>query len=378
MIKVASLVPYQVIPAKMGGQKGIFLFLQYFSRYHPVICYTTKSNQPQGDENFAINNAIGNARLRYINPAYFFTLRRRFKKDNITHLIIEHPYYGWLGFLLKKFAGIKLIIHSHNIESLRFKSTGRWWWGVLWWYERFTHRIADGNFFISEEDKKYAIEKFELRPEKCCVITYGTEKSNIPSQEEKAIARKEVCSTHNIHENDLILLYNGTLNYPPNLKALDFIINELASSLERNAVLKYSIVICGNKLPAEYNNLSAYKKHKIIYAGFVKNIDVYFNAADIFLNPLTDGGGIKTKLVEALAANNSAVSFSNGAIGIPQRVTGNKLIVVQDGDLAEFELQVEKAAKTVNEKIPADFFIHFYWANIAQKAATFLETINDN
>ena len=377
MIKVASLVSYQVIPAKMGGQKGIYFFLRYFSKYCQLVCYTIKNNQPQGQENFIVKNILGNGRLRYINLLYFFKLRKEFKKDGITHLVIEHPYYGWLGFLLKKFANVKLVVHSHNIESLRFRTTGKWWWGVLWWYERFTHRTADASFFISEEDKKYAIEKFGLIKEKCTVITYGTEKNQIPAPEQRAAAKNEICTNHKIDPSKKIFLYNGTLNYPPNRKALDFILNDLNPLMEKQSGLSYVIIICGNKLPAEYKNLEAYKNNNIIYAGFVEDIEMYFKAADIFLNPLSDGGGIKTKLVEALASNNTAISFMNGAIGVPVMVTGNKLFIVPDNDLNGFEFAIEKAIKFSKEDLPAGFFMHFYWENIAKKAAAFIEKIKD-
>jgi polysaccharide biosynthesis protein PslH len=377
LTRVASLVSYQVIPAKMGGQKGIYLFLQYFSKHCNLVCYTIKDNQPTGTENFTVKNILGNGKSRYINLSYFFSLKKEFKKDKITHLIIEHPYYGWLAVLLKRFARVKLIVHSHNIESLRFRTTGKWWWGVLWWYERFTHRAADANFFISEEDKKYAVEKFGLTKEKCTVITYGTEKNQVPAPGERNVAKKEICAKHNIEPSGTLFLYNGTLNYPPNKKALDFILNDLNPLLEKQQALRYTILICGNKLPPAYDELAAFKSRNIVYAGFVNDIDIYFKGADIFLNPLSDGGGIKTKLVEALAANNTAISFMNGAIGDPTRVTGNKLFVVPDNDLNEFEFVVEKAIQSSKEDLPADFFLHFYWDNIAKKAAAFIETIKD-
>src|SRR4051812_28751341 len=103
------------MPAKMGGQKGIYLFLKYFSRHCNLICYTIKKNIAAPDETFTVKNILSNHKLRYINPAYFFTLKNKFREDGITHLIIEHPYYGWLALLLKRFAALKLIVHSHNI-----------------------------------------------------------------------------------------------------------------------------------------------------------------------------------------------------------------------------------------------------------------------
>ena len=372
MIRIASLVSYQVMPAKMGGQKGIYLFLKYFSRHCNVICYTVKKNVPPAGETFTVKNVLSDHKLRYINLFYFFSLKKKFRTDGITHLVIEHPYYGWLATLLKWFSDVKLIVHSHNIESLRFRDMGKWWWRILWYYERFTHRRADKNFFISAEDRQYAIVQFGLKEEKTTVITYGTEQAAVPNAAEKEIARKKITAQYGIDPNDIILLYNGTLNYPPNLRALDLIIKEINPALQQQNGYRFVTIICGNKLPSRYNELQDYKHQKIIYAGFVDGIRDYFFAADIFISPIDEGGGIKTKLVEALAAGCTAVSFTKGAIGIPREVTGNKLFIANDGNTADFANCILKAVDTIHDDIPGSFFEHFYWDNIAKKAVSFI------
>jgi len=357
----------------MGGQKGIYLFLHYFSRYCDITCYTTKNNETTGKENFKIKPILSNSKLRYVNLFYFFRLKKDLRKEGIKHLVLEHPYYGWLGILLKWFSGIQLIVHSHNIESLRFKTTGKWWWRILWLYEKRVHRIADKSFFISNEDRRYAIEHFGLKEEKCIVVTYGTEQSGPPSENEIIAAKQEIYTRHTIDKNDILLLYNGTLDYPPNLKGLDTILNILNPLLEKQKNYSFTTIICGSKLPGKYNKLEDYKNHKIVYAGFVEDIRSYFFACDIFINPITDGGGIKTKLVEALAANRSAVSFANGAIGIPAEVTGNKLITVPGNDAVSFAKAIQSAAGTIKDSIPGTFYNHFFWDNIAKKAAFFID-----
>jgi len=55
------------MPAKMGGQKGIYLFLKYFSRHCNVICYTIKKNIAGPGEAFSVKNILSNHKLRYIN-----------------------------------------------------------------------------------------------------------------------------------------------------------------------------------------------------------------------------------------------------------------------------------------------------------------------
>lgn len=365
-MKVASLVPYKIMPARMGGQKGIYLFLKFVSQKVPVVCYTSNDNEPGIAENFTVKKILGTGSSRYYNLFNFFKLKKDFKREGITHLILEHPYLGWLGILLKYFAGVKLIVHSHNIESLRFKSTGRWWWRILWQYEKLVHRRADHSFFITAEDSAYAISNFKLNPSLCTVITYGIEQAQAPSLTEKEAAKQEIIRHHQLPDPDFVLLYNGTLDYEPNLDGLRTIVNQVNPVLMAQKEFTYTIIVCGNRLSAENKAwLESHRNNNILFAGFVDDINLYFTAADLFLNPITDGGGIKTKLVEALAANNTTISYTNGAIGIPRAITGNKLTVVADDDAEAFASALLQQIHNIKAIIPESFFNHFYWGNIA-------------
>lgn len=372
-LKVLSLVSYKFLPPDMGGQKGIAFFNRYLSRELNLTCVTIKNNQASKTEGYPVKNVLSNHQLRYINPFIFFTLRRIIQQENITHLIIEHPYYGWLGILLKWFCKVKLIVHSHNIESLRFKTMDKWWWGILWHYEKLAHKKADHSFFIQDNDKNYAIENFKLGPEQCTTITYGFELSTPPVASEKKIAREQICKTHRIQETDKILLFNGTLSYKPNLDALNIILEKINPVLLTYKKFGYKIIICGSKLPPEYKGLFDYKEKNIIYAGFVDDINLYFKGSDIFINPVTDGGGIKTKVVEALGYNLSVISSMSGAIGIPAEITGNKLKTVEDDDWGAFTDQI--LSLNCEENIQQNYFGQFYWGKIANKAATILNQL---
>ncbi|MBK8610803.1 MAG: glycosyltransferase family 4 protein [Chitinophagaceae bacterium] len=369
-VKILSLVPYKFLPPDMGGQKGIAFFNRYLGKHVNLSCLTIHDNTDILQEGYPIKNSLSNSPLRYVNPFYFFTINRIIKEEKITHLIIEHPYYGWLGVLLKWFGGVKLIVHSHNIESLRFKSMGKWWWGILWHYEKFTHRKADHSFFIQDNDRAYAIENFKLLPDLCTTITYGFENSAAPVANDKNEARKAVCKTHGIADNAKLLLFNGTLGYKPNLDALNSILEKINPLLLAAPNLSYKIIICGSKLPPQYNGLFDYKDKNIIYAGFVEDINLYFKGCDIFINPVIEGGGIKTKLVEALGYNLSVITTRSGAIGIPEKITGEKMKIIEDDDWAAFAQQI--ISMNADTTIPAAFFDHFYWNNIALKATAVL------
>lgn len=353
----------------MGGQKGIAFFYRYFGKLANITCICTKDNDKSYAENYQLLDVLSNSKLRYGNLFYFFTLRKIIQEKKITHLIIEHPYFGWLGILLKKFCRVKLIVHSHNIEALRFKSTGKWWWRMLWRYERAVHRSADHSFFIQDDDKAYGIAYFKLDAAKCTTITYGFELSAPPLPAERSSARKTICSQYGITENTTLLLFNGTLNYKPNLDALDVILNRISPALLKSK-FNHTIIICGKNLPASYQELKAYKDKHIVFAGFVDDINIFFKAADIFINPVIEGGGIKTKLVEALGYNMNVVTTQSGAIGVPESITGKKMFVAADNDWDNFAKAIMEA--DTNAAIPTAFFEHFYWGNIAAKAKSII------
>ena len=105
--------------------------------------------------------------------------------------------------------------------------------------------------------------------------------------------------------------------------------------------------------------------------GFVEDIGLYFKGADVFINPVVEGGGIKTKLVEALGYNVNAVSTVNGAIGVPAALCNGKLLLVNDDDWAGFAQAVTVAVKIIADISPA-YYEHFYWGHNAERAAEFI------
>jgi glycosyltransferase involved in cell wall biosynthesis len=295
------------------------------------------------------------------------------RKNAAKVLMIEHPYMGWAALLLKCFCKTVYIVHSHNIEAMRFKSTGKWWWRMMYVYEKWTHRFANHNFFITDEDKQYAITHFGLNKNRCTTITHGIDFDGIPDIHEKYAAKSSLRQRHSIPAENKILLFNGVLDYPPNRKALDHILCKINPLLKSNPEFKYTILICGSRLPATYNNLEAEKLNHIIYAGFVDDISEYLKGADVFINAVNEGGGIKTKLVEALGFDLNVVTTRNGAIGVPESITVGKMKVVNNDDWNAFADAIIRSAKETNPT-PPEFYDYFYWNSIAAKA---VKAIND-
>jgi glycosyltransferase involved in cell wall biosynthesis len=236
----------------------------------------------------------------------------------------------------------------------------------LWRYEKFIHRHADYNFFIQEEDRQYAIKNFGLNPDNCIVVTYGIEIDSIPSQVEVQQAKEYVRTKHGISPTEKILLFAGSFNYKPNLDALQYIDKKIAPLLEHKG-FSCKILICG---PWLENNPATHPN--VIITGFVDDISLYFKAADVFLNPVVEGGGIKTKLVEALGYNTNSVSSVNGAIGVDPAKCNGKLIVTRDNDWESFTDAIVRVSE-IDKDISPEYYQHFYWGYSTKKAAAFIQ-----
>ncbi len=372
MANVLSIVTYKIFPAKLGGQKGIALFNRYFSKQQNLFCFTIKDNDPSLAP-YPVFNLLSNHSSRYINIFYFGLIKKIIRENNISHVILEHPYYGWMGLLLKYFCKVKLIVHSHNIEAERFRTVGKWWWKILWHYEKWVHQKADFTFCITAQDRNYFYENYKIPFEKSAVITYGISWSMTPSAEEKANAKNFLLKEYSLAPETHVFLFNGTLNYGPNLDAVKNIVGKI-NPLFIQKKISYKIIICGKGLPDEMNQLENYADQNIIYAGFVDDISVYFKGTDVFINPVNDGGGIKTKLVEALGYNLNAVSTVNGAIGVDEKICNGKLFLCENEEWQGFADKMETAINS-QQSISPIFFQHYYWEYIAAKAAGIIQNL---
>jgi polysaccharide biosynthesis protein PslH len=369
MMKILSLVPYKIFPPVSGGQKCISLFNSYLGKKADLTCIALRSDLPNHSLGYRLLNKFPDSRLRYINPTIFFPLRKLIQREKISHLIIEQPYFGWLGVLLQTFTGAKLIVHSHNIENIRWKGLGKWWWRGLYWYERWTHRHASTSLFITEEDRLEAISTFGLDASKCITITYGVETDSPTDPLNHSRDHDWLTRRFGLPATQKVILFNGAFNYAPNLHGLLALKEKVNPLLQKQNNLNYTILVCGKGIPA---SLTQSHDPNFIFAGFVENIEPYFSGADLFLNPITEGGGIKTKLVEALGHGLTVVSSRSGATGVRPEDCGGKLLICEDGDWKSFALSVEKALSQ-EMSLPLEFYKNFFWGNIIDKLLNHLE-----
>lgn len=367
-IKVVSVAPYQFLPAKFGGHRAIAFFYRYFSREVVFSCVSVQGNESDVFADYPQYRLLGKSFLRYVNILNVFKIGKVVKRNAATHIMTEHPYMGWLVLFERLLYGTKVVIRSHNIEAQRFRTMGKWWWRILSWYEGAIYRKADAVFFITENDRQYAIERYGVESYKSTVATYGFQPPQTFSPEWKLKAAALIRAENNLSIYQKVLLFNGDFGYKPNAEALDVLIYSILPELEKQTD-GFVLIICGKSIPKTITQL---ENPRVITKGFVDDIGAYFAGADVFLNPIVDGGGIKTKLVEALSYQTLAVSFDSGAIGIPKELIDDKLLYIEDGDSMGFANAIVQQLNNDSAWHCEKFTEYFNWENIAKNAQHFL------
>lgn len=364
MAKILDIIPYKILPAHMGGQKGIAIFCKYLGEQNELTAVSVEDNDVSLAETYTIIPLFKKERTRYLNPFYVSAIKKIVKEKNIKNVITEHPYMAWMGWALKKSLGIKWFVHTHNIEYERFRTIGKWWYGILKKYETAVYRKADKVFFKTKEDIDFAVAHKMVKTENAILVPFGIEIDEMPVNTQPV--KQKIYARHNIPENATLLFFNGTLDYKPNLDALLFILNEINPLLLQEQSFNYRILICGRGLPALHNELKNYADKNIIYAGFVDDVYAYFKAADIFINPVVTGGGVKTKVVEAMGYGATVVSCTSGAAGIELSVCGEKIKVVNDDDAKAFVREIMNNSNT-QINTPHTYYEYYSWKNIVKK-----------
>ncbi|MFN2590400.1 MAG: glycosyltransferase family 4 protein [Actinomycetota bacterium] len=111
--------------------------------------------------------------------------------------------------------------------------------------------------------------------------------------------------------------------YAPNIDAAEFLCREIFPRV-RAAVPDAMLLLVGNEPSETVSNLAG---DGVIVTGRVPSVEPYLDAAHVVVCPLREGGGVKVKVVEALARGKPIVTTSIGAQGLSP---GGDHFVVED------------------------------------------------
>lgn len=122
------------------------------------------------------------------------------------------------------------------------------------------------------------------------------------------------------------IAFHGGMKWPPNRATSLYLIQEILPLLEQ-AHPAVSLRIAGGPI---FEKLAAFGKIKgVEICGFVEDLREWLAECDVYVMPMLQGSGVKTKLIETMAAGLPIVTNSMGAEALPAEAKQG--IVIADG-----------------------------------------------
>lgn len=354
--KIVSIVWHQFLPANFGGQQTIAAFNKALAKEVELICLCSNNNIIEEDINYNIANYLPTTKWQFVNPIGWYKIYTFCKKNKPDYLLLEHGYHAIAAWLVKQFLHIKIIHSSHNIEFERFKQLNKKYWKLIYWAEKWISQFAYINLFVTQQDKQNAMQLFGVNEKQCIVLPHTITTKNIS---QKSIAAKKIREKHGIAADTKIFLFSGTLDYLPNAIAVENIVTHLLPILQKTTQ-NFIFLITGRNENQQYNYLQKFSSKHLIFTGNVKNIEDYFLAANVFVNAVNIGGGVQTKILEAISYNLNTVCFSHMLSGIETSLITNKLFIAQNNNWQQMAEQIMLAANIQTNTSPNFFDYYSY------------------
>ena len=132
------------------------------------------------------------------------------------------------------------------------------------------------------------------------------------------------------------VLYVGGLHWPPNADAVSYFVREIWPLIRRETPGATLTVVGRDDVPA---GEALRKTEGVRLTGRVEDVEPYFAQARVFVVPLRSGGGMRVKILEALARGLPVVSTTVGYEGI-DAIPGEHLLAADDAP--SFARQVKR------------------------------------
>jgi glycosyltransferase involved in cell wall biosynthesis len=332
-----------VFPPVHGSSTAIYHTLQYLSETNCVSALLCYLYSQRGEVDLRVPNLsvqycreTGLDRLGYkgllFNPFYYqaaWQLAREFKPDVIqAELLWTAPAALWL----RRRTGVPVVLMQENVEYQKFVRFGLKspFLIPIRYLEGWACRSVDRVVALSDVDRDFMIDLYNVRPERFALIPHGVDPDLFDYRPAgAAVVRK----TLGLAPDVPVLTFVGKLDYIPNVRAVVCIAERIAPAVwQRYPEARF--VIIGQGADA----LATYSSDRMIFAGFVDaragvhpNLSDYLSASDVVLVPLDSGSGTRLKIVEAASNARPVVSTHIGAEG-QDFANGEEILLTEEVD----------------------------------------------
>jgi polysaccharide biosynthesis protein PslH len=383
-MKLLFLAPKIPWPATDGGRIAIYEPLRHLAARGHQVCFLGFGTQSEADSlctRAGLHWARGisqdtTSRLlpaalsfftaspytasKYESPAMRAALREAFQFDRFDLVQLENTHMAhYLGDIRR--AGVPSVLRLHNIESLLASRYARTlpiplrWLGLdqarrMRRFESAACLSADLCLAITPADAERAAQ---LAPDaNIAVLPAGVDLQRFyprPMSEEPGT-----------------VVFVGSLDWGPNIDAVRWFRSEVWPRV-RQQVLGARWLVVGKYPPADILRWPE-EDHSIQVTGFVDDVRPFLNKASLVAVPLRSGGGMRLKILEAMAAGKPVISTPVGAEGIDIR-PGEEMAIAPAN--ASFATEVVRLLQSPSERkrisrLAEDWVKVYGWPRLAE------------
>jgi len=341
--KILILSPSDIFPPVDGNSENIYHIIKYLAPKNVLgVLLSHVFSQGGTVDLFHPNLTIRYCRptifdrLQYksflLNPYYFkaaHDLMQDLKADIIQCQVL---YTIFVGYSLKKRFHKPLVLVQENaeyIKQVKFHAPGYVTY-VLKWTEHMACNVADKIVAVSEVDKQYMMELYNIPEPKIHVIAHCADPDTFKYDRDRGNKVREALG---MSDQDMVLTYVGKMDAPHNTVAMQHIAERIYPVVSSRYPNSRFMIVGQN-----YEHLLKYKKERIFFTGFVTsrrdvspNLADYLSASDIVIVPMDRGSGTRLKILEAAACSRPIVSTEIGAEGL-EFTDGEEILLTKEVD----------------------------------------------
>lgn len=243
--------------------------------------------------------------MMFISDNIIADICKIIRREKVKCVFIEDSVFGNLSRRIKKeFPGVRVVSFYHDIKANLYPQWIKKDRSILSFVEykigirqeKINHKYADINMVFNKRDAKLFEAYYKSQPE--AIIPLPAPVPSIPNDIMNSITEKD---------DKKHILFVGK-KYYPNLVGFKWFVDNVLPSLTDNI----QVDVVGRGLEELRNE---YSDPRINVIGGVESLNPYYENADIVIAPLFDGGGMKSKTVEALSFGKIFVGTEESLFG---------------------------------------------------------------
>lgn len=246
---------------------------------------------------------VAHGRLGHFTNRDFRRAYRRELAERPDLVISSYPYQALMLVGPAARAGVPIVYDAQNVEAHRFRSLGRPLRArAVRGAEALLCSRARAILAVTVEDQEL-LERYYGR--RSTLLPNGVDLTRFhPAAPDRGLLER-----YGLQDRRVALFF-GSLDYAPNREALTFLIRE-AWPIVRGRVPSAALLVVG-RCPPEW----ARGVPGVVVTGPVEDIVAHIRLAHVVAVPLSAGGGMRLKVVEALACGQAVLSTRFGATGL--------------------------------------------------------------